>query len=84
MTLQDLTIKLTNATNATATASVWAVPSGGASSVTNAVVLDISIPAKDFILVPVERCGAGCLIKALASSTDAVTIQAVTGKLHTI
>ena len=84
LTLQDLTIKLTNVTNATATASVWAVPSGGVSGVTNAVVLDMSIPAKDFILIPVERCSAGSSINALASSIDAITIQAVTGKLHTI
>ena len=84
LTLQDLTLKLTNVTAATATASVWGIPAGSASSITTATAIDVSIPAKDFILIPVERLSAGASITALASSTDAITIQAVTGKLHTI
>ena len=83
-TLQDLTVKLTNVTVATCTASLWSVNVGDVASNTNAVVLDISIPAKDFVLVPVERMPAESSLSALASAIDSVTIQAISGKIHNI
>tara|TARA_R110002074_G_scaffold222928_1_gene393754 strand:- start:8 stop:355 length:348 start_codon:yes stop_codon:yes gene_type:complete len=84
LTLQDLTLKLTNVTAATATASIYAVDAGGSASPANAAALDISVPAKDFILIPAPRLAAGSTISASASSDNAISIQAVTGKLHTL
>ena len=50
----------------------------------NAVVKQISIPPRDFVLVPVPRLDSEAEIYALASSASAITIQAIGGKLRTL
>lgn len=49
----------------------------------NAVVKQISIPPRDFVLVPVPRLDGGAEIYGLASAASTVTIQAIGGKLRT-
>lgn len=83
ITLQNLQLKLTNVTNATRTVTVYAVPSAGSPSPTNAVALDMAVPPNDYILIPVERLGNGGTIQALADTASAVNIQPIGGKLHT-
>lgn len=83
ISLQNLQLKCTNTTAATRTVTIYAVPTAGSPTPTNAVAADMSVPPNDYILVPVERLGNGGTIQALADVADAVNIQPIGGKLHT-
>lgn len=81
--LQNLQLKLTNTSAATRTVSVYAVPSGSSPDPSNAIVLEMSVPPRDYIVVPVQRLANGGTIQALADQAGAVNIAPIGGKLHT-
>lgn len=83
ITLQNLQLKFTNVTAATRTITAYAVPSGGSESPTNAIVLDMSVPPNDYVVIPVERLGASGQIIAFCDAASSVTIQPIGGKLYT-
>lgn len=82
-TLQDLQLKLTNTSAATRTVTLYAVPSGRSVDVSTAIVVDMAVAPKDYILLPVERLGAGGTIQGLADVAADVSVQPIGGKLHT-
>lgn len=83
ITLQDMQLKLTNVTDATRTVTVHAVPAAGSPNDTNAIAKEMSVPPRDYIMLPVERLGADGTIQGLADMAGSVNIQAIGGKLHT-
>lgn len=50
----------------------------------NQIAPEMSIPPKDFVLVPVPRMQFGSEIYGLASAASSVTIQAIGGKLRAL
>lgn len=81
--LQDLQVKLTNVSAATRTVTLYAVPSGGSVAPATAVAFELSIPPYDYIILPVERLGAGGTLQGFASAADSINIQPIGGKIHT-
>ena len=66
---RDLVVKITNSTAATRLVSVYGVPSGGTASTGNAVAYEMSVPPKDYVLIPVGRLGASGTVQAAADAT---------------
>jgi hypothetical protein len=80
--LQDLTLMVSNKTNAVRLVNIYAFSSGSASS-TNALILTHPIPAYDYILIPVPRIeGSSAAIQGYCDVTNSVTVAPVGGKLH--
>lgn len=80
--LQELTLKLTNVTAATRVCTVYAFSSGTA-NLNNAVISNHSVPPYDYILIPIPRIsGSSAVIQGFCDVANAVTAQAIGGKLH--
>ena len=80
---KDGVVKVTNNTSATRLVYVYAVPSGASVSDTNAAANGMSVPARDYILIPVGRLGASGSIQAKADQTSSLTISLVSGNEYT-
>lgn len=81
--LQDLQLKITNTSTATRTVTLYAVPDGANVDVSTAIVVDMAIPPKDYLILPAERLGAGGSIQGFADVASVISVQPIGGKLHT-
>lgn len=74
-------IRLTNTTAGAVTATLYAVPSGGAAAAGNAFVSAKSIAANDYLDVDVPIMPAGAFIQGLASAGTSITAHMVSGSV---
>lgn len=81
--LQELQIKVVNTSEATHTVTIYAVPSGGAASTSNAAAINMSVPPYDYVLIPVPRMAAGGTVEGFADTASVLSVQPIGGKLHT-
>jgi hypothetical protein len=74
-------IRLTNTTGVAATATLYAVPLGGAAGVGNAFLVGKTIAANDYLDVDVPIMAAGDFIQALAGTAASITAHMIFGSL---
>jgi len=80
--LQEMTLKFHNRTAATRVVTAYAFSSGTAST-SNEVCFELTVPPKDYILVPVHRVeGATAAIQGFCDIANSVTVAPIGGKLH--
>ena len=72
-------VRLTNTTGSAATATLYAVPSGGTAAAGNAFLSGKSIAANDFLDVDVPIMPAGAIIQGLAGTATAITAHMLSG-----
>lgn len=75
-------IRLTNTTAGAVTATLYAVPFGGAAGAANAFLSGKSINANDFLDVDVPIMPAGAFIQALAGAAASITAHMLSGGLY--
>lgn len=72
-------VRLTNTTAASATARLYAVPSGGSPGVGNAFFYDQTVPANSYVDVDVPILAVGDSLQGSASVAATINIQAIAG-----
>jgi len=72
-------VRLTNTTVAPVTATLYAVPSGGALGPANACFPTKNIPANDYIDVALPLMRAGDFLQAVAGAAASISISAMSG-----
>lgn len=74
-------MRLVNTTAAAATATLYAVPSGGTAGVGNAFLSAKTIAANDYLDVDVPIMPAGAFIQGLSGTASAITAHMLSGSL---
>jgi hypothetical protein len=74
-------IRLVNTTGTAATATLYAVPVGGAAGAGNIFVPAKTIAANDYLDVDVPIMAAGDFIQGLAGTASAITAHMIAGSL---
>lgn len=80
-TLRNSTIRLTNVTAASVTATVHAVPLSASATASNAILYGYAIPANGYIDLTIPTLKTGDTIQALAGAVTSITIHSLDGVL---
>ncbi len=76
-------VRVTNVTEATRTVTLYAVPSSGSASDTNAIVKNFAVPSNDYVLVSVPYLEDGDTLQGKADQASALNIQFEKGDSYT-
>jgi hypothetical protein len=79
--LRGARIRLTNIGGAASSATLYAVPSGGAAASSNSFLFAKTIAANDYLDVDVPLLQAGDSIQALSSQATSITAHMISGSL---
>lgn len=81
-TLRNSSVRLTNVTAGSVTATVHAVPLSASATAANALIYAYSVPANSYIDVTIPTLKAGDTIQALAGAVTSITIHCLDGVLY--
>ena len=80
--MKNGSVTMTNTDSSARTVTLYAVPAGGAASITNVFLSAVSIAAGASLTVNVPTLKAGDFLQGLASVTSVVNIQEIGGTLY--
>lgn len=79
--LRGARLRLTNTSIVAATASLYAVPSGGAAGSANSFINNKSIAPNDYLDIDIPLMGPGSSVQASAGAVTSITAHMVSGSL---
>lgn len=75
-------VRLTNTTASAATATLYAVPSGGTASATNEFISALSVAANSYVDIDLPTMAAGDFLQGLSGTASAISVFEIGGVIY--